>query len=711
MKNTSHWPVAIGALACMPLLAFGAPDEIQIHIDATASGVPVNQKIFGQFIKGADNYGVFSIPHPDLAAIREGDGIWNPDAKAPFSDAWEILKSYRPGALRYPDGLPIHNHDWKKTIGPASERGDRLFGLNEFMQLNEELKSEAIFVVSEYIGTPQDAADLVEYLNMPATAEHPWAMRRAADGHPEPYRVRYFEMGNESWVDWRKHGKPEVRSPEEVGRYASEVAAAMKRVDPLIHCGIPLERKDDDRWNHGVLKAITPSIDFAIIHIYPVKYGGGDMEGFKENLLLEAMMAAGYTTSLDLVRLRAEITEIAGRDLPLALTEYNMGPTQQTPGLQRPYRFTLAAALGTGDYLGRLLDPKQGIESAIYWSWLNGTFGTVNTYAGHPWKTREKLAIPQLRPAHYIFQLWARYRGERLLPVRSDAPRLDFPGITTIMPMIGEVAHAEEKISEANVIEGARILTQEPSRTTLDRAPDGEWSIRFDGSTGGAYPNMLIRQLGDLPEVIRPPAPGLLYKVTFEALWKPDSGTAAPNLGVGIMDSRGWKKSGSAIAIRGLQAATDWMKFDGTYQPLPDTQSIVVLARVESGTTPLHGTLKIRALRVTPWRSATYPARPALSAYATRSEDGRKLHVIVFNLTLDRDLPATLSWDGFNAGKASYSELNGTSAAAVNQKGAIAGWAVENKPLPLRSAGNVEHVFPSHSATGITLEAVSPRIH
>jgi len=698
--------------ACLGFMLAGhasarAQETATISIDAAARGVPVNQKIFGHFIKGADNYGIFSIPHPDLASIEEGDGIWNPETKAPFPDAIAVIESYRPGSLRYPDGLPIHNHDWKKTIGPIEERGHRKFGLNEFMQLSEKLKAEPIFVVSEYIGTPQDAADLVEYLNMPAEPRYPWAQRRAADGHPEPYNVLQFEIGNESWVDWRKIGKPQVRPPKEVGRYASEVAAAMKKIDPRIKCGVPFEN-EDTRWSEEVFSNITDAIDFAVIHTYPVKYGGGDLEDPKESLMLEAMMGSGYTTRIDLDHYRAEIKRMSGRDLPIALTEYNMGPTQQTPDLQRPYRYTLAAALGTGDYIGRLLDPSAHVETAIYWSWLNGFFETVHTYAGHPWKTREKLTTPQLRPAHYIFELWAKYRGDTLLPVNVNAPRLEFPGLTTMKPAMGDAAQPSEMLDDRNILEGARLTPQEAGNPKITHAADGEWAIRYDKLKGSAYPSIMIRNLRDLPLELRPPAPGLLYKISFDALWEPDANSAAANIGLGLMDARGWQASGSAIAIRGLQGAHSWTTFNDTYQPLPDTEAIAILARVEGGTAPLTGTLHLRNLRVEPWRSETYPARPSLSAYAMRSADGQKLHLLVFNMTLNHDITTTVSWQGFSAGAASYTELNGTSAAAVNRDEATVGWKAENTALPLATPTELRHTFPAHSATGITLDLATP---
>ena len=95
-------------------------------------------------------------------------------------------------------GCRTHNFDWKKLIGKAESRPNNRFGLPEFLRFCRETKAIPIITLPDYSGTAQDAADLVEYLNSPDDGKHPWAARRAGDGHPEPYGVKYFEIGNES---------------------------------------------------------------------------------------------------------------------------------------------------------------------------------------------------------------------------------------------------------------------------------------------------------------------------------------------------------------------------------------------------------------------------------------------------------------------------------------------------------------------------------
>ena len=66
----------------------------------------------------------------------------------------------------------------------------------------DDVQSEIVYVYGFGRGSAQDAADLVEYLNAPAGSNPndgvAWADIRKANGHEEPYNVRYFEIGNEN---------------------------------------------------------------------------------------------------------------------------------------------------------------------------------------------------------------------------------------------------------------------------------------------------------------------------------------------------------------------------------------------------------------------------------------------------------------------------------------------------------------------------------
>jgi alpha-L-arabinofuranosidase len=102
------------------------------------------------------------------------------------------------------------DYKWKNMIGPRDKRPQynghwypytsNGFGIEEFVAYCEAAGFEGAFAINVE-ETPQDIADMIEYLTGSATT--PWGKRRAANGHPKPYPLHYIELGNEEviWGD------------------------------------------------------------------------------------------------------------------------------------------------------------------------------------------------------------------------------------------------------------------------------------------------------------------------------------------------------------------------------------------------------------------------------------------------------------------------------------------------------------------------------
>ena len=116
--------------------------------------------------------------------------------------------------LRYGGSMVnVPDYKFKNMIGDRAKRpqykgnwypySTNGFGIEEFLQFCEAAGFVPSFAVN--VGeTAQDMADMIEYLNGPVTSE--WGKKRAEAGHPEPYNVKYIEIGNEEviWGDIRK---------------------------------------------------------------------------------------------------------------------------------------------------------------------------------------------------------------------------------------------------------------------------------------------------------------------------------------------------------------------------------------------------------------------------------------------------------------------------------------------------------------------------
>jgi len=197
------------------------------------------------------------------------------------TDLLEALKALRPAAIRWPGGCFASAYRWKDGIGPQHKRRvyprhiwDDLevnaFGTDEFIRLCRAVGAEPIIVIN--IGTRewngpdanedeflQDAMDWVEYCNGPATSK--WGSVRAANGHPEPYNVKFWEIDNETWH----------MGPEAYAEAVRKFAAALKKVDPdikIIACGSGGLGWGALRWNRIVVERCAEFIDYLSIHHY-----------------------------------------------------------------------------------------------------------------------------------------------------------------------------------------------------------------------------------------------------------------------------------------------------------------------------------------------------------------------------------------------------------------------------------------------------------
>ncbi|WP_017446747.1 hypothetical protein [Gayadomonas joobiniege] len=119
---------------------------------------------------------------------------------------------------RFPGGSEGNLYKWKRAIGPVDQRIDNVSGNNQGPQSNELGPDEfgrlletttfdqGVIMVAYGYEKPDDAADWVEYMNA-EVGENPnggidWAAVRAKNGHPEPYNIKYWEIGNEVYGNW-----------------------------------------------------------------------------------------------------------------------------------------------------------------------------------------------------------------------------------------------------------------------------------------------------------------------------------------------------------------------------------------------------------------------------------------------------------------------------------------------------------------------------
>lgn len=679
--------VVLGLLITMFVFApFAQPRPVtQITIEAQADLGTVNRLVFGHNVEAADRAGIFT-DHPSLDVTRTGTGVWNPDAAAPVPAAVAFSRDIGMTMLRYPGGCLAHNFRWQDAAGPVGDRPNFTFGLDEFLLYCREVGAEPLMMVSDYACTPDEAAALVEYLNAPADAEHPWARWRARGGHVAPYQVRYFEMGNES-----DHGNHQVTpfrqyTPVEYAQWVRACAAGMRAIDPAIAIGALMGTGTGptDPWNATVLDGVKADIDFVVIHTYAVSLWGEERAAmYPADTLMQGCMAAGDQLAAMLDAYRALIRRQTGKDLPLAVTEYNAAFVQEKPV---PYRFAYGPALFSAEYVRHLLDPRANVLMANYWQFANGYWGMVQgpVLPGdqHDWVKM---------PAYYLYRLWAQHFGATLVPVTvHDPPCVTLPmAVFEVRPAVGE-RYQPETIVADNLLDGIPLREPACAQATTHIGPDRQMQVVMDRYRGEQY----------LP-FARVTAPrGSVYQVSCEA--RVTGEVANARLGIGIIDARGWFETKSGTAIDTLAHARDWTPFSCTFASLSACEGVELTWRLLAPT-PVTGVLAVRNLKVSVIEPERFPAYAALTAAASRSQDGRTLYVILFNKHHVDDLPVALRLHGATVGTARKWMVTGPSLSSTNLHGEVVRETVSGDPIPLQEDGSLSDILPAHSMTAYEL--------
>jgi alpha-L-arabinofuranosidase len=240
----------------------------RIAIDLRRRLGTVDRRIFGQFIEhiGRCIYG---------GVYDEGSPL--ADAHGFRRDVLDAARSLRIPILRWPGGNFVSGYHWLDGVGPKDKRPRRSelawyaeesnrFGTHEFIEYCRVLGTAPFICVNMGSGTMDEAQAWVEYCN--GTGNTSWANLRRQHGHPEPYRVRYWGLGNEMYGAWQIGSM----NAHDYVKKARAFALVMKRTDPsieLIGCG----QNGWSEWDEITLSGLAEFVDYHSIHLYT---GGPD---------------------------------------------------------------------------------------------------------------------------------------------------------------------------------------------------------------------------------------------------------------------------------------------------------------------------------------------------------------------------------------------------------------------------------------------------
>ncbi|MCX7031397.1 MAG: alpha-N-arabinofuranosidase [Spirochaetes bacterium] len=233
-------------------------------------------------------------------------------------DVVALLKELDSPIYRWPGGNFVSGYNWRDGIGGRDTRPPRQnpawrgvesndVGIHEFMDLMSMIGAEPYVSLNTGLGTVQDAAGEVEYCVGPTIT--PMGKLRADNGHPDPFPVHWWAVGNEMYGQWQLGNMP----LDQYVRKHNSVVDAIRRIDPTAHV---VAVGAVGPWDEGILAGSADHMDLISEHIYRKEQL--DVDAHSRQLADDIERIARTHRNY-----RTTIPALAGRNLRIAMDEWN----------------------------------------------------------------------------------------------------------------------------------------------------------------------------------------------------------------------------------------------------------------------------------------------------------------------------------------------------------------------------------------------------
>ena len=254
----------VGAAIAAVLLCAACTKDVStaenaVSVRQGAEAVQYNPMIFGHFIEHFHRQvygGIFQPGSP----LSDEDGF--------RTDVIEAMREIKVPIVRWPGGCFVSTYHWTGGIGPErtpvydkswAVEDPNTFGTDEYIKWCRKVGCEPYICTNAGTGTPEEMSDWVEYCNLTVGK---WGRLRAENGHPEPYNVKYWSIGNENYGRWELGAK----TVDEWGPMVCESAKLMRAVtkDAVLFAAA----NDNPEWSLPLLDKAGWLLDYISIHGY-----------------------------------------------------------------------------------------------------------------------------------------------------------------------------------------------------------------------------------------------------------------------------------------------------------------------------------------------------------------------------------------------------------------------------------------------------------
>ncbi len=380
------------------------------------SKITISKHIYGQFAEhlGHGIYGGFwvdkSLPVQKQDRIR--------------LDVVAALRRIKIPNLRWPGGCFADEYHWRDGIGPSTQRPrmvntnwggvteDNSFGTHEFLKLCSLLGCEPYFAANVGSGTVEEMSKWIEYVNSNSTSTV--TQMRVQNGHPEPYKVTFWGIGNESW-GCGGNMTPEFYS-DQFRKYASFAkdypGAPLKKIASGANAA-------DYNWTEVCMKNIPLYMMWGIsLHYYTIPTGNwghkGSATNFSESEYFNTM--ANCLKMDELVTKHSAIMDKYDPEKKVALVVDEWGVwTDAEPGTNPGFLYqqnSLRDALIAGSTLNIFNNHCDRVKAAALAQTINVLQSLILTDA-------EKIV---LTPTYHVFDMYKVHQDAKYLALKLESP-------------------------------------------------------------------------------------------------------------------------------------------------------------------------------------------------------------------------------------------------------------------------------------------------
>jgi alpha-N-arabinofuranosidase len=443
--------VLAAAIVAMLTIASGTMAEtvaVTGSLKADMQGPTISRNIYGQFVEHLGR-GVY-------------EGIWvGPDSPIPNTrgirnDVVAALKALEVPVVRWPGGCFADDYHWRDGVGPQRKNSinaswnrapePNTFGTHEFMDFLGQIGAEPYISVNVGSGSPQEGEAWLQYMTAPASTG-PGA-ERAANGHPEPWKVPYVGVGNESW-GCGGNMYP-VAYVDEFRKFVPFLKTVSGPRPQLMAVG---PDTDDYEWTETVMKQATiwrpnptplmytttqPLMAGLSLHYYTLPTNKWDKKGiatgFGEDQWISTLKRAQFMD--ELVTKHGAIMDKydPGKKVALVVDEWGTWYDGEPKGPGGLYQQnTLRDALVAAVTFNVFQNHADRVRMANIAQMVNVLQSMVLTRG-------DKIV---LTPTYYVFQMYKVHRDATALPLDFKSPVYSFNGVD--VPMLTASASRDAK--------------------------------------------------------------------------------------------------------------------------------------------------------------------------------------------------------------------------------------------------------------------------